>query len=432
MSEAPSHAAAWLPWLVRLRWAAVAGQLLTVAIARAGFGLAVPLGWLLAIVAFTAASNAVVAWLAPRSQGRAAQAIAAAVLALDVVLFTTLLGLAGGPANPFSVLYLVHVALAALLFGFGWSIAIAALCAACYAALFAVHVPVSWDGGGHHAHGEGQIALHLQGMWAATAIAAGILSYFVARTADALRQRDERLRELERGAARDEKLVALSALAAGAAHELGSPLATIAVAASELDRAARQIPGAEPLSADALLIRSEAARCREILARMRGEAGADVGETLDATDLSGVLAAVEERLDPRERARLRVRCAAPALPLRAPRAALAQALVHLIRNGLAAAPEGEVVSLEAAPDGEAVRFEVRDGGAGMTRAALSRAGEPFFSTREPGEGMGLGLFLSRAIAERLGGGLRLESAPGCGTSAVLRVRRDPGAARASA
>lgn len=419
--------AVWLPWLVRLRWAAVVGQLLTVAIARWAFGLAVPIGWLLAIVAFTAASNALVGWLAGRAT-RHTSGIAAAVIALDVVLLTALLGLSGGPANPFSVLYLVHVSLAALLFGFRWSIAIAALCAACYALLFVAHVPVAWDHGAHAGHpghdAGGAIGLHLQGMWAATAVAAVILSYFVSRIAAALRERDERLRTLERAASRDEKLVALSALAAGAAHELGSPLATIAVAAGELDRAARQLPAAESLAADARLIREEVARCREILTRMSGDVGADVGEGFDATDLSHLLAAVRERLDPAERQRVSITCTDPAATLRAPRAALAQALVNLVRNGLAAAAAGPV-SLSADVAGGIARFAVRDAGPGMPPDVLARAGEPFFSTRAPGSGMGLGLFLARAVAERLGGHLSLDSEPGRGTCAVLQVLREP-------
>jgi two-component system sensor histidine kinase RegB len=413
-AETPGAGPVWLAWLVRLRWAAVAGQLLAVALARFGFGLAIPTGWLLAIVAFTAASNAALA----RRVERHGTVIAAAVIGLDVLLFTLVLGLTGGPANPFSVLYLVHVSLAALLFGFRWSLAIAALCAVAYAALFSVHVPVAWDHAGHQ--GE-RIGLHLQGMWAATAVAALTLSYFVARVASALREREERLRALERAAARNEKLVALSALAAGAAHELGSPLATIAVAARELDRRLAE----QPLAEDARLIRQEVERCREILSRMSGEAGSAVGEGFDATDLSHVLAAVEQRLDPRERGRLAVRCSAPDTALRAPRVALAQALVNLVRNGLAAAPDGVAVSLEASPSGDAVRFEVRDAGSGMSPEVLARAGEPFFSTRAPGAGMGLGLFLARAVAERLGGGLVLESAPGRGTRAVLEIRRDP-------
>ena len=304
----PAGASAWLPWLVRMRWAAVLGQLLTVGVARWALGLDIHVAWLLAIVAFTAASNLVLAAFLDRLAGHASE-VAAAVIALDVVLLTTLLGLSGGAANPFSVLYLVHVSLAALLFGFRWSLAIAALCAAGYATIFSVSAPLGWEHdahAGHMGHGANGIGLHLQGMWAATVVAALILSYFVARTAAALREREAQLRALERAASRNEKLVALSALAAGAAHELGSPLGTIAIAASELDRAARNLPGAERLAEDARLIREQAARCREILARMSGESGADVGDGLDEINLAALLDAVRARLDANEAQRVEI------------------------------------------------------------------------------------------------------------------------------
>jgi two-component system sensor histidine kinase RegB len=415
---------AWLPWLVRLRWMAVAGQLAVVAVARWAFALEVPTRALLAIVAVTAASNLLLGRIAERPRSRT-DVLATLAIALDVLLLTTLLGLTGGPANPFSVLYLVHVALAALVLGMRASIAIAALCVASYATLFVWHVPVAWEHGEHAHHGGSRVGLHLQGMWVATALAAAAIGYFVARTAAALRERDEQVRRLEQAASRDEKLVALSALAAGAAHELGSPLATIAVAARELERAAQGAVDAARIQEDARLIREQAARCREILNRVSGEAGVDPGEGLEEVPLGRVLEAVRDGLAPAERERLRISCADAATTVRTPHAALARALVNLVRNALAAARAGEIVALRASRVGDAVRFEVRDDGSGMSSDVLARVGEPFFTTRAPGEGMGLGLFLARALAERLGGRLWLESAPQQGTTAFLEVRLDP-------
>ncbi len=408
----------WLPWIVRLRWVAAAGQVLAIVVASAVLGLDLPVGWLLLVAAVTAVSNAALALLRPRLSRTPGPAVAS-VLALDVALLTALLALSGGPANPFSVLYLVHVALAAVVLGVPTALGIALLSAAGYAALF--FLPGA-SGLEHAMHGPRAMALHLAGMWIATAAAAGIIGLFVAQIAAALRRREEQVRALERAAARTEKLVSLSTLAAGAAHELATPLGTIAVAAGELSRRLASGAAEAGAQADARLILEEVGRCREILSRMQGGAGGTVGEGPERVDLGEILSDVGEELRPFERARLRIEPAPGPIALRVPRRAIVQSLVSLVRNALSATPSEKIVSLRAEPSAGIVRFEVLDEGSGMEHDVLERAGEPFFTTRAPGEGMGLGIFLARAVAEQLGGALWLESEPGRGTRVLFEVR----------
>lgn len=420
VSEPGPSTEIWLHSIVRLRWVAVAGQLCAVVVAHFVLGLDVSTGGLLLVAGITAASNGVLAALLPRVS-KAPERSIASVLALDVVLLTALLALSGGAANPFSVLYLVHVALAAVVLGVRSALGVAALSAIGYAALFVLPGIPTFE---HAMHGPAATTLHLAGMWIATAAAAGIIGLFVAQVVAALRQRDERVRALERAAARSQRVFSLSTLAAGAAHELSTPLGTIAVAAGELMRRLPDGPAGASAREDAQLIRDEVARCREILSRMQGGAGGTVGEDPERVEIGELLGGVREALGSSERDRLRVESIALPIALRVPRRAIVQSLVSLVRNALAATATPESVVLRAEQRADRIRFEVVDSGSGMPRDVLERAGEPFFTTRGVGEGMGLGIFLARVVAEQLGGALWLESEPGRGTRAVFQVRAD--------
>jgi len=410
-------AAIWLPWMLRLRWLAAAGQTCAILVVHFAFDLALPLGALAGVVAVTVGTNFVFVSLRDRLL-RAPRFAVSGILALDVALLTALLYLGGGPANPFSVLYLVHVGLAALVLGLRGGLAIAALSAVLYAALFYVQSPVDLM---HAMHGERGVALHLAGMWVATAVAAGVLGYFLGNISAALRDREEAILQLQHEAARAEKLVSLSTLAAGAAHELGSPLGTIAVLSRELEHALAARSDAARLVDDVRLVRSEVERCRSILGRLGEGAGGVAGEGPERVSVSEILSEVMEALAPEDRPRLQLPAAALDAGLSVPRRAVAQALTSLVRNALLATPSGGVVSIRTESRTHRVRFEICDRGDGMDADVLSRAGEPFFTTRPPGQGMGLGLFLARAVAEQLGGTIGLDSTPGCGTTAWLEV-----------
>ncbi|MFZ5893743.1 MAG: ATP-binding protein [Myxococcota bacterium] len=410
-----------LPWLVRLRWLALAGQIVALACARFWFGIVLPLPAIAGLVLVMAGSNVALAlWLRRNSTTTSAEAVVGGLLVLDTVLLTLLLALSGGPMNPFSVLYLVHITLSAVVLGGAWTMWIAALSVACFAALFAAPEGLADP----HAHAA-LMAHHLQGMWAAFTLAALLTAYFVRRISSTIAMQRERIAALREGAARNARLASLTTLAAGAAHELGTPLGTIAVAAHELELSLARV-GDNELADDARLISDEVERCHDILAKMGSRVGIEdaLTRSIAEDELRQRLCA---RFD-RERARRIVVEPAPGLaPICAPVEELLHSLYALVKNALDASPADAIVRVRLTAELGSIAIAVEDNGAGMDSAVLSRAGEPFFTTKDPGRGLGLGLFLTRAFAESQGGELVVESEQGRGTLAVLRLPRVHGA-----
>jgi two-component system, sensor histidine kinase RegB len=390
-------------WLKRLRWVAVLGQLSAGALSF-WFGWEVSV-WLLLLVAFLTASTNQVFFrvIAP------SRLSISLVLALDIVLLTVLLAAAGGSSNPFSLLYLINITLAAVILDPRLTWLLSALAMVCYGLLFLLPSTSTMHHGDHEA-----FSLHLYGMWLAFSLTAMALAYFVAQVSKALAAREAELTVAREQATRAERLASLSTLAAGAAHELSTPLATIAVCAKELERLAANAS----ITEEAQLIREEVERCRAILIRMRAQAGESVGEAPVLVSLEALRAEVLEILGPKLSAG--VRFMVEPSQLKAPKRALAQALVNLIRNGLDASQD--IVEVTAQVSAETIQFEVVDQGAPLSAEVLVRAGEPFFTTKPPGHGMGLGLFLTHNFAAMLSGKCWLESTDR-GTKAALQLPR---------
>jgi two-component system sensor histidine kinase RegB len=414
-----------LSWLVRLRWGAILGQSAVIAYTRGSLGILLPLPELGCVLALeTLANLGFMAWLSRRPA--VSEPAIAASLAIDVCCFTALLYLTGGPMNPFSFLYLVHIALAALVLRQRWAWALVLLSLAANGSLFLAHVPLPMDphaghaGHDHHAMhgGAGEpLDMHLRGMWVAFAVAAAFIVYFIHRVTAALRAREAELELARQRSARTEKLAAMATLAAGAAHELGTPLATIAVVAKELER--KGLSG--EAGADVRLVREQVDRCRDILRQMAGGAGESAGEMVIPARLEEIVEASLEGLPSPERVKPEWEPGARDAKVVVPLHAVAQALRNLIKNGMdATAGAGDVILRVASGQGGCT-FEVRDGGAGMSPEVLARAAEPFYTTKEPGKGMGLGLFLSRSVVDLLGGTLDIQSNPGGGTRVVMRL-----------
>ena len=444
-------------WLVQLRWFAVAGQLVTIAAVCWGVDVDLPPGPLLWVVAVTAATNvALAAWLAthpehgpPGEPDRRVVPVLGAAMLLDVALLTALLYFSGGPNNPFYGFYFVNLALAAALLPTRWAWACDAAAVLGYLLVTCDHVPLP-----HVPNAQppltdsGAVTLLTAGRVVAFLTCSGTVVYFATLLRDRLRQRDAQVRAVESELARAQKLEALGTLAAGAAHELSTPLGTIAVVTTEvarrIERADRQ---SEPANLDlrsrtlrdVRLIRGEVNACRSILDRMSAEAGDAVGEVPAEVSPTELIEEVLTGL--RERDAVRVECGgADGVSLRVPLVRLAQALRGLVQNAAFAADGGPVtisVSEAGASAGRGrggentdvsrvnaaplLRIDIRDDGPGMPPEVLARVGEPFFTTKEPGRGTGLGVFLARAVIERLGGSLSFDSAPGEGTTATVTL-----------
>lgn len=423
-----------IQWLTRLRWANVAGQAATLFVAQFLLGGALPLTPLLAIVGVGLVSQLVIEMYFFGDRRRSGQVTPrdvhewqlALIMMIDIAILTGLLYLSGGPTNPFAFLYLVQIALATVLVRARWTWVLVGMAFVSFGVLLTSHEPLSISDENH-----------AYGAWVALGVASAFVVHFLLRITGALAERERELTEARGLAARQERLASLATMAAGAAHELSTPLGTVALAAKELERALTKAENQE-LADDARLIREQVGRCRVILDQMAQGAGT-VGESVQAATLRQL---VDETLVGIREAP-RVLCEIPdelgQTTLRLPPRAVSQALRSLVTNAQDASPPQTAVVITARVDDDAVDIIIRDRGPGIAADVMKRMGEPFFTTKAPGRGMGLGLFLARAVIEGVGGTLQIrstpsenEDAPPAGTEVLARLPIDVGVRSADA
>jgi len=406
-----STASRQLRRLALLRWFLIGGQLLAVTVTVEGLRVALPLVTMVTICLAQAGANAVTLWRlrrgAPVGNGELF-----VQLGIDAAALTALLYFSGGSSNPFVSLLLLPLTIAATLLPGAWVAALAGLTFAAYTLLLRWNVPLppslaSLDGlkaligsttgiDPVHLSHDGGFALHVIGMWINFAVSALIVSVFVTRLAATLRERERELAQAREQTLRQEQLLALGTLAAGAAHQLGTPLSTMAVLAGEM----ADDPSAGALRDDLALLRQQVERCKGILRQLQEDASATDTGTAQAADALIRRVADEWRL-------LRPACPlelrlqdGPAATVVADRT-LDQALLNLLDNAADASPAG--VELELGWAAGECRVDILDRGPGIDRNIAGRIGEPFVSTKREAGGMGLGLFLTNATVERLGG-----------------------------
>jgi two-component system, sensor histidine kinase RegB len=406
-----------LPWVVRLRYGIVIGEAAILFGAVYAFQLDLPLFWTLAPLAIILSSNLLLGRLT-HVAARYPQQTLGAVFILDTLCLTALLGLTGGAMNPFSLLYLVQITLSAVVLRKAWTWALGVLSTICFGLLFFFRTPF---GALQSHHDQPGVSPHLIGMWIAFVIATALITFFTGKVSDALRRREQEVLTLRDQIAKSERLASLVTLAAGAAHELGTPLGTIAVVSRELERYASRLAEGAAVREDAKLIRAEVERCRLILQRMSAGGAEPMGEAPRQISAAALLSETLRQFPETQQARIVLETSDGESLLFLSVQATVQSLVALVQNALDATPEVGTVVLRVMPGVGEVTFEIRDQGQGMQEDVLRRIAEPFFTTKEPGRGMGLGTFLVRTFAEKLGGRLSFKSTPGRGTTATLSL-----------
>lgn len=413
LAASPPALLASLRQLVILRAIAAAGQ--AAAIAAASFlGAALPIAPMAAVVASVVALDAWT-WRRLRSAREASHGELAAHLAFDLLALAALLFLSGGAFNPFSLLLVLHAVLMALLLPPLWASIGAGAIAACFVALASAHVPLAQASG--EALPFGLIAI---GYAVSFTLTVTITASFVARIAAELRDHERRLNEAAQRALRDESVLRVGALAAGAAHELSTPLTTMAVVAGEI---LRNAPTAQ-CARDAELLASQVALCRESISNLLAAGGHARAVSGGRERLGAFLDSIAARaraLHPQALVASDWKALDPAAEIFAEEG-LRQTLLSLLDNAIDASP-GDV-SFCARCDGERLRIEVADRGNGLPEAHADKLGRVFFTTKPPGRGTGLGLVLSARAIERLGGSLAWEKREGGGTRALLSLPLD--------
>lgn len=407
------HNARELTWtLAWLRICAVAGQALTVVVVAYWMRLPIPVGDLSLGIGLLLAFALAVFWRL-RQPWPVTPIEAVAHIAVDIAALTWLLYLTGGATNPFVSLLVLPITLAAAALPLRHVAIVALLAAACYLALIPWHVPLP------HAYEGGDFNLHIQlGMAINFVITAAALSFFVTRLARMLRAREGEVQRERERALRDEGILAIATQAAGAAHELNTPLSTMRTLLAELRREHSDDPA---LADDLALLAGQAERCRDILRELVALGSRQLAGMPQRLVLAQFVRDCEAQfhlLRPEVELVITMEGDANTREIEA-EPSLRHALINLISNAADAsfAAGSARVDVRVAANAEQVEFGVRDYGAGTEADLLARSA--FQSGKR--DGLGLGLALAHATAERLGGELRAELQPDRGLLQRLRV-----------
>ena len=393
--------------LILIRWVAILGQLFAILFVRFSLGFPLPLAPVLTVVAASALVNL---WIQRSRRGatRLGDRQIAYSLGFDLLQLGALLYLTGGLNNPFAILILAPVTVSATILAWPATIALSAIAIALVGILAVDHGALPWPDDAFALE-----PLYITGFALAMLLSILFIGAYVASVAQEQRRMSDALAAAQRALDRQRQLTSLGALAAAAAHELGSPLGTIAVVTREI---ARDLPPDSPLREDMKLLQQESERCRRILAELVAQPEADGGTPFEVIPFE---TAIEAAAAPYRREGIALEIATGpqaggAMPLVRRRPELLHGLGNLLHNAIEFAESRVAVRLDW--DAETVTVAIVDDGPGFPEPMLARLGEPYLSGGDQGRGgehMGLGIFISDTLLAMTGGVLRLGNRPAC-------------------
>ncbi len=406
-----------LDTLVRLRWLAVAGQSCALLLVRYGFGFSLPLAPCLVAIAASVGLNVVLRLKFARND-RLEDGPAAALLTFDLLQLAALLYLTGGIENPFVILVLAPVVISAVSLPSGPAAYLVAVMIALALLLAFQHEPLPWQNGGSLS----LPVLYRAGIWVALALSGGFVALYAGRVADEARRLSDALAATELVLAREQHLSQLDGLAAAAAHELGTPLATIGLIAKEWQKNAGTAPAAD----DVELMAQQVRRCRDILGKLTS-LGNDTGSLLTRMTLRVLM---EEVVEPHRHFGVDVIATATgpdAEPVCARSPGVLYGLGNLVENAVDFARTR--VDVAAKWTETAVSVVILDDGPGFAPEILSQLGEPYVTTRaadrkakiDEASGLGLGLFIAKTLLERSGASVKIANRQGPQTGAKIAI-----------
>lgn len=385
--------------LFQLRSIAIVAQCLTFAIVYWTIDIVIPWEHMISVVTVLALLN-LLTWIRLHRKWPVSHLEFFLQLLIDVLALSSLLYFSGGSTNPFISLYLLPLTIAAATLPWRYTWVMAIITIACYTLLLFNYVPLPHD---HNKHLI-EFALHVSGMWLAFVLSTVIIAWFVVKMSASIRERDQDLAKAREHALRNEQIIALGTLAAGAAHELGTPLSTMAVVTGELQQ--EYIHDSE-FQNNIRILRNQIAHCKQTLTQLLAKAGqtrAEHGSELPVDEFLRQILDKWKLIRPSVKFTYQNTSTQPT-PRIMDNQLLSQSILNLLNN--AADASSKCIEIKSNWDNLVLHLEIIDDGQGLSAEALQRAGEAFFSSKAPGQGFGIGLFLANANIERFGGSVRL-------------------------